>query len=318
MSDSLFNTIRDCVSKLQRNTRQSSVEIDLEELYPDALTAWGVENPSDLEYRVELSRRMALAFDDSDQIILLDDVALVVPESQRVMLLGLRCFDRSLLSALWLSTGFRCGGKIIVYSPPNAVEMSNYLKLKKLMEERLQRSIQIQILYEDENGQLLELIQIFQNNPKQYTEICETFAQRSPDDFHSDFHVQALKRHMDKILEGVSRSFVFPYEMTEFHRQEFQSYSDRLKFPDEPDNDKAKHNFFLRSQAFTALPKLVAAAPDGTVISNYEQYNKAIEHLDPIHTENTSQNIRVNSNHRAKEIEAIFFSYVCYRYLLEL
>jgi hypothetical protein len=279
----------------------------LDALYPDALAAWGVENPADLGYRVELSRRMALAFDDSDQIILLEDIALVIPESQRGMLLGLRCYDRSLLSALWLSSGFRSGGKIIVYSPPNAVELSNYLKLKKLMEERLSRSIPIQVLYEDEKGQLLELIQIFESNPKKYTEICETFAQRSPNDFHSDFHVQALKRHMDQILQGVNRSFVFPYEMTEFHRQEFQSYSDRLKFPDAPDNDKAKHNFFLRSQAFTALPKLVAAAPDGTVISNYEQYNKAIEHIDPIHTENTSQNIRVNFNCLVKETEAIFF-----------
>ena len=294
MSDSLINTVRGCASKLQRNTRKPSVEINLEELYPDALAAWGVENPSDLEYRVELSRRMALAFDDSDQIILLDDIALVKPESQRAILLGLRGYERSLLPSLWLSTGFRCGGKIIIYSPPIPVEMSNYLKLKKIMEEWLSRSIPIQILYEDENGQLLELIQIFENNTKQYTEICETFAQRSPDGFQLDSHIRIFKKHIEKILEGVNRSFVFPYEMTEVHRQEFQSYSDRLKFPDVPDNDKAKHNFFLRSQAFTALPKLVAAAPDGTLIRNYEQYNKVLEHIDPVHTENKSENIQVN------------------------
>jgi hypothetical protein len=103
-----------------------------------------------------------------------------------------------------------------------------------------------------------------------------------------------LKRHIEKILEGVNRSFVFPYEMTEFHQQELQLYSDRLKLPDIPTNDKAKHNFFLRSQAFTALPKLLAASPDGTIIDHYQQYIKTLEQLDPIHTENTSENIQVN------------------------
>jgi hypothetical protein len=308
MPNSLINTVRKCISNLQHNTSQpSSREINIPGLCPDALAAWGVEHPADLSYRVELARRIALAFNDSDQIILLDDVALVVPESERAVFLGMRGCDRSLLPALWLSTGFRCGGKIIVYSPPNAVELSNYLKLKKIIEERLQRSIQIQILYEDENGQLLELIQIFENNPKQYTEICETFVQRSPNDFHPDFHVRTLKKHIEKILEGVNRSFIFPYEMTEFHRQELQSYADRLKFPDMPTNDKAKHNFFLRSQAFTALPKLLAASPDGTIIDNYQQYIKTLEHLDPIHTENTSQNIQVNIYYLSKEIEAIYF-----------
>jgi hypothetical protein len=295
MPNSFINTVRNCISSLKQHSSQpSSEEINLSDFGPDALAAWGVEHPADLSYRIELSRRIALAFDDSDQIIFLDDVALVVPESQRVILLGLRSLDRTLLPALWLSTGFRCGGKMIVYSPPNPVELDNYLKLKKLIEERLQRSIQIQILYEDSNGQLLELINIFQNDSNKYTEICETFAQRSPNDFDPQYHIKTLKKHIDKIVEGVNRSFVFPYETTELHRQELQAFSDRLKLPDVPSNDKAKHNFFLRSQAFTALPKLLAASPDGTIIDHYKQYIEKIENLDPIHTENTSQNIEVS------------------------
>jgi hypothetical protein len=297
MPNSLINTIRNCISNLQQqhNSQPSSREISLPGLCPDALAAWGVEHPADLSYRVELARRIASAFDDSDQIILLDDVALVVPESERAVFLGIRGCDRSLLPALWLSTGFRCGGKIIVYSPPNPVELEDYLKLKKLIEERLQRSIQIQILYEDLNGQLLELINIFQNDSNKYTEICETFAQRSPNHFDSQYHIQTLKKHIDKIVKGVNRSFVFPYEMTELHQQELQAYSDRIKLPDMPTNDKAKHNFFLRSQAFTALPKLLAASPDGTIIDHYQKYIETIEHLDPVHTENTSQNVEVNT-----------------------
>lgn len=295
MTNSLFNTIRTCTTNLQQqSSAPSSREIHLPGLCPDALAAWGVEHPADLSYRVELARRIASTFNDSDQIIILDDVALVVPESERAVFLGMRGCDRSLLPALWLSTGFRLGGRVIVYSPPNSVELGNYLKLKKTIGERLQRAIQIEILYEDSNGQLLKLIEIFEKNPEQYTNICETFAQRSPNDFHPDYHIQMLKRHMEEIIGNINRSFVFPYEMTEFHQQELQSYSDRLILPDIPTNDKAKHNFFLRSQAFTALPKLLAASPDGSIIDHYEQYTKTLEQLDPIYTENTSKNVQVN------------------------
>lgn len=294
MLNSLINTVRNCSSSLQeRGSQPSSREINLPGLCADALAAWGVEHPADLSYRVELARRIATTFDDSDQIIILDDVAMVVPESERAVFLGMRGCDRSLLPALWLSTGFRRGARVITYSPPNSVELENYLKLKKLLEESLQHSIEIRILYEDSQGDLLELLSIFENDPQNYTHICETFAQRSPGEFYPQYHIQVLKRHLEKIIEDVHRSFVFPYEMTEFHQQELQSYSDRLKLPDIPTNDKAKHNFFLRSQAFTALPKLLAAAPDGTIIDHYQQYIDTIEKLDTMHTENTAENIRV-------------------------
>ena len=167
------------------------------------------------------------------------------------------------------------------------------MKLKKLIEDRIQCSIRIRLLYEDSNGQLLELLEIFQTDLVQYTNICEQFARRSPTEFYPEYHIRMLKRHMEQIIEGIDRSFVFPYEMTEFHQQELQAYADRLKLPDIPTNDKAKHNFFLRSQAFTALPKLLAATPDGTIIDHYQQYTQAIEQLDSVHTKNTKENIQV-------------------------
>ncbi|CAF4094867.1 unnamed protein product [Adineta steineri] len=310
MSNSVSDIIRDCVLNSQQHGNQpTSREINIPGLCPDALAAWGVEHPADLSYRVELARRIASTFDDSDQIIILDDVALVVPESERSVFLGMRGCDRSLLPALWLSTGFRCGGRVIVYSPPNPVELTNYLILKKNIEERLQRLIQIQILYEDCNGQLLELLNIFETNLIKYTEICESFAQRSSKDFYPEYHVQILKRHIDKILEGVNRSFVFPYEMTEFHQEQLQCYSDRLKWPNIPSNDKAKHNFFLRSQAFTALPKLLAASPDGTIINNYQQYIETLEHFDSIHTENTLSNIQVFAEAVIQAIDQLYHKY---------
>jgi len=295
MLHSLISTVREYTSSLQngQNSQPTSREINLQALCPEALAAWGVEHPADLSYRVELARRIASTFDDADQIIILDDVALVVPESERAVFHGIRGCDRSLLPALWLSTGFRFGGQVIVYSPPNQIELENYLKLKKLIEDRIQCSIRIRLLYEDSNGQLLELLEIFQTDLVQYTNICEQFARRSPTEFYPEYHIRMLKRHMEQIIEGIDRSFVFPYEMTEFHQQELQAYADRLKLPDIPTNDKAKHNFFLRSQAFTALPKLLAATPDGTIIDHYQQYTRAIEQLDSVHTKNTKENIQV-------------------------
>jgi hypothetical protein len=249
MATTLFNTVLKCTPNLRhRGSQPSSRELNLPGLCPDALAAWGTDHPADLSYRVELARRIALTFNNADQIILFDDVGLVVPQSERAVFHGMRGCDRSLLPGLWLSAGFRHGGRILVYCPPNPVEMETYLKLKKLIEERLQRSIQIQVLYEDSNGKLHELINIFEKNLYKYNEICETFAQRSADEFLPEYHVNMLKRHFNEITKDVNHSFVFPYEMTEFHQNELQVYSDRLSLPDLAINDKAKHNLYLKSK----------------------------------------------------------------------
>ena len=293
MATTLLNTVLKCTPNLRhRGSQPSSRELNLPGLCSDALAAWGTDHPADLSYRVELARRIALTFNNADQIILMDDVGLVVPQSERTVFHGLRGCDRSLLPGLWLSAGFRLGGQIIVYSPPNPVEMATYLKLKKLIEDRLQRSIQIKVLYEDSNGHLHELIHLFEKNPNKYTEICELFAQRSVDEFSPEYHIHMLKRHLNEIIKGVNHSFVFPYEMTEFHRNELQEYSDRLVLPDLPINDKAKHNLFLKSKGFNSLPVLIGVAANGKLIDNYQDYIQIIEDLNPIHMENTPENIR--------------------------
>jgi hypothetical protein len=292
MATTLLNTVLKCTPNLRhRGSQPSSRELNLPGLCSDALAAWGTDHPADLSYRVELARRIALTFNNADQIILMDDVGLVVPQSERAVFLGMRGCDRSLLPGLWLSTGFRFGARILVYSPPNPVEMETYLKLKKLIEERLQRSIKIQIHYEDSNGYLHELIHIFEKNLPKYIEICELFAQRSLEDFHPEYHIQMLKRHFNEFTKGINHSFVFPYEMTEYHQNELQSYSDHLSLPDLPINDKAKHNLFLKSKGFNSLPILIAVSADGSLIDDYQDYIRIVEHLDPIHTENTIENV---------------------------
>ncbi|CAF1386943.1 unnamed protein product [Rotaria sordida] len=293
MTTALFDTVVKCTPHLCHHKSQpSSHKINLADLCSDALAAWGTDHPADLSYRVELARRMALSFNNADQIILMDDTALVVPQSERILFTDMRGCERSLLPGLWLSAGFRCGGRILVYSPPNPVEMKIYLKLKKLIEERLQRSVQIQILYEDSNGHLYDLISIFQGNLNKYNELCELFAQRSPKEFYPEYHIYMLKRHLNEITKGIHHSFVFPYEMTELHRQELQPYSDRLTLPDVPINDKAKHNLFLKSKGFHSLPILIAVSASGKLIDNYQEYIQTMEHHNPIHIENSLENIQ--------------------------
>ena len=123
---------------------------ELNKLSADDLANWGVEHCAELEYRAELARRIAQTFDKADTILLFDNI----PPAGLDGLTGqdVSDFDRSLLSALWFSTGFPNGGKVLVYAPPNPVEMKSYLKLKKLVEQRLQKHVPIQIFYETKKG----------------------------------------------------------------------------------------------------------------------------------------------------------------------
>ena len=310
MATTLLNTVLKCTPNLRhRGSQPSSRELNLPGLCSDALAAWGADHPADLSYRVELARRIALSFNNADQIILLDDVSLVVPESERAVFHGMRGCDRSLLPALWLSAGFRAGGRVLVYSPPNPVEMGTYLKLKKLIEDRLQRPIQIQVLHEDSNGNLLELISIFEKNYLQYNELCESFAQRSPEEFSPEHHIHMFKRHFTEITKGIKHSFVFPYEMTEFHRTELQAYSHCISLPDIPVNDKAKHSLYLKSKGFNSLPILIAVASNGKVIDNYEEYMQIIEGRTPVDRENTNENIQSFARGVIQAIDQLYEQY---------
>ena len=288
MATTLLNKVLNCSPNLHRHGSQSpSRKRNLPDVSADALAAWGTDYPADLNYRVELSRRIALTFNNADQIILMDDTGLAVPHSERASFHGLRGCERALLPSLWLSSGFRSGGRILVYCPPTPVEMETYLRLKKLIEKHLQRSIEIQILYEDSNGHLIELISIFEKNNHKYMEICELFAARSSKEYDPRYHVYMLKKHFNEITKNVRHSFVFPYEMTEFHRNELQSYSDHFSLPDVPINDKAKHNLFLKSKGFNSLPILFAISSSGKLIDNYQEYLQTNEH-----SENNFKNIQ--------------------------
>ncbi|CAF4382822.1 unnamed protein product, partial [Adineta steineri] len=110
--------------------------------------------------------------------------------------------------------------------------------------------------------------------------VCEKFVERSPAEFYPEYHVRMVQRHFETIMKDVRRSFVFPYDMNKWHQDEIGSYSDRLYFPDVSNNDKAQHHFFLRSNGFTALPRLIAVSIDGSLIENYQELMKNMEQVE--------------------------------------
>jgi hypothetical protein len=288
------DTVLNCTPNLRHDSSEPLLhESHLCRLAPNELAAWGAKHSTNLAYRIELARRIALAYDDADQIILFDDIAVIVPEWQGTGSLGIRGLDRVLLSTLWLSTGFMHGGCVLVYSPPNTIEMEGFLKLKRLIEEHLYKSITIQVFYEDLSGQLLDLCDVFEKDTKKYANLCLDFAQDLPHIFHPEYHIEMLKRHIETITQGTKRSFVFPYETTELHQRKLEPYSDRLKLPDIPSNDKAKHNLFLRTKGFDALPKLLAVSPNGALTDNYDQYIEILKNLDPADLENEPHHVEV-------------------------
>lgn len=296
MATELSNTVLGCIPNFSHEDSQVlDPELHLKNLSLTELAEWGFKHSTDLSYRIELAHRIALTYDDADQLIIFDDITVIVPEWQGSGSIGIRGFDRALLPSLWLSIGFRRGGCVLVYPPPNSIEIESFLKVKKLVEDHLHRSITIRVFYEDASGHLLDLIEVFEKDQIKYENICEEFAQQTLSEFHPEYHIELLQRHIETITKDIQRSFVFPFEMTELHQKKLQAYSDRLKMSEIPSNDKAKHNFFLRTKGFDALPRLLAVSPNGTLVDNYDQYREALKNVDPKDLEKEPHNIQVST-----------------------
>jgi hypothetical protein len=104
-------------------------EIDLANLSNPDLQRMGIENPADLNYRVEVSRRLAKRF-EAKKLLVFYDVAFAVPEAQRPQLKALLGYERILAPALMLSPGFEYGVSVLVAAPPNPIEREIALAFK--------------------------------------------------------------------------------------------------------------------------------------------------------------------------------------------
>ena len=157
-----------------------------------------------------------------------------------------------MLPTLWLAIGFQHGASIIVYAPPNPIELREYLKVKDLCEKHLGRTIEIRIFFNGEN-----ILPIYQKNFNEYVELCKSFAKSAPP-FTDVFHVEEFKRHFQPIAGRFNRSFVFPFQTMNIHRDALSAFQN-IVLPDVPTVDKAKHNFILRQHQFTHLPDLIVS-----------------------------------------------------------
>lgn len=189
-------------SLIKQLFRSSKQLVDLRSYSRDDLAAYGIEHCAELEYRVELSRRIAQTFGNADTLTIFDNIVCSV--ATRMISGSVPDTNRSLSTALWLSTGFIQGGKVLLYAPPNPVEIKSYLILKKMLEERLQRQIPVQILYETEDGNLIDILNIYLQNSSNYNKMCEQFSQRPSNTLIADFHfyLDLIKRHYDTITRG--------------------------------------------------------------------------------------------------------------------
>src|SRR3990170_6303172 len=105
---------------------QSTIETQLRSNSPEELQSHGIEHFADLDYRVEVARRMAQN-SGTTHALLFDDVAFAVPEEQRPKLHALPGYERALLPALFLAPGFENGASVLVSAPPNPIERQNVL-----------------------------------------------------------------------------------------------------------------------------------------------------------------------------------------------
>lgn len=212
-----------------------------------------------LEYRAELSRRFASAF-DADHLIVFDDVAMVTGESERQLnLAAIQGCDRALLPTLWLSIGFEYGGTVIVYAPPNPIEIREFLSIRKKIEDKLQQKIPIRILFNGSD----DILELYEKSSDDYTNLCMKYATDLSfrPTFTSEYHIAQVKTYANEILNKISnkrRTLIFPFEVTPYHVQEFSNDA-RFILPDLPTNDKAKHNFLLRQGGFDKLPRLLVS-----------------------------------------------------------
>ena len=227
-------------------------QMDLSSMSDEDFQAFAFQNASSFDYRIELAHRIARNF-RADHLIIFDDVALTVSKSERATsFVAVQGCDRSLLPALWLATGFQHGATILLYTPPNPIELREYLRVKHRFEQRLKRPIRVRMFW---NGN--DIFSIYENNVNDYIDLCRTSPQKRKE-FYDEFHIDQLKENLQLICADAQHSFVFPFETMQLHRDALAHYP-QLVLADVPTIDKAKHNLLLRQHHFSELPNLLVS-----------------------------------------------------------
>jgi len=274
-------------------------EIDLGNLSNPDLQRMGIENPADLNYRVEVSRRLAKRF-GAKQLLVFDDVAFAVPEAQKPHLKALPGYERILAPALMLSLGFEDGTSVLVAAPPNPIEREITLAFKSQLEKRLGKSVVLKVLWENREGNLID---IFSLGEEDYLKLCEEYASHLDDPqnltkYTPFYHLDVVSQHAHELFG--EKTLVIPFQTTPYHYERALGL-ENVSLPSIPNMDKVRNNFLLRKDGFEDIPFMIGVTSDGRLITNIEE----LEQLDEEKLPPTDENIRLFASGILEAIEKL-------------
>ena len=277
-------------------------EIDLANLSGPDLQKMGIENPADLNYRVEVSRRLAKRF-GAEELLVFDDVAFAVPEAQRPHLKALPGYERVLAPALMLLPGFEYGASVLVAAPPNPIEREITLAFKSQLEKRLGKSVVLKVLWENREGNLID---IFSLGEEDYLKLCKEYASYLDDPknltkYTPFYHLDVVSQHVHELFG--KKTLVIPFQTTHYHYERALGL-ENVSLPSIPNMDKVRNNFLLRKDGFEDIPFVIGVTSDGRLITNIEE----LEQLDEEKLPPTDENIRLFTSGIVEAIEKLIES----------
>jgi len=275
-------------------------KIDLANLSGPDLQRMGIENPADLNYRIEVSRRLANRF-GTKKLLVFDDVAFALPEAQRQYLKAPLGYERIILPALMLSPGFEDGASVLVTAPPNPIEREITLAFKSQLEKRLGKSVVLKVLWENREGNLIDIFSLVKED---YLKLCEGYASYLDDPqnltkYTPFYHLDVVSQHAHELFG--EKTLVIPFQTTHYHYERALGL-ENVSLPSIPNMDKVINNFLLREAGFEDIPFMIGVTSDGRLITNIEELEQLDKEklLPP-----TDENIRLFASGIVEAIEKL-------------
>ncbi len=252
---------------MNRSERMRPVE--LRNLGLKDLQKFGMENPANLKYRVEVASRIAEST-GSAKAFLYDRISGSNTTPWRIN--NRQEHERAILPGLFMATGFKKGAVTIVAGLPTESEISSARMLKKRLEQDLRKNINYEILFEHD-GKVVDLMTI---NDDDYNRVNNSFTKRVANGDNSHFgvnyHPNVAKHHISSALIPNEKALVMPFIPSNEHNDMFaqEIESGKIVLPKIPDMDKAHNTFLLREHGFKYLPEMIIIEVNGNEIDSYE------------------------------------------------
>lgn len=244
--------------------------VELSALSLKDLQKFGMENPANLKYRVEVATRIAKSTMTSkgifyDEISESNDTPWKIKKKQK--------FERVILPGLLMAPGFEKGAVTVVAGLPTEAEICSAKMLKKHMEQDLGKKVNYEILFEYE-GKIINLMTI---NHDDYNRVNNSFTRKVANGDYShfgvDYHAGVIKDHLSTTLLPDDKAFIMPFVRRNDHDHIFvkEIKSGRVVLPDIPYMDKASNTLLLREHGFKHLPEMVIVGSNGKIIASHKE-----------------------------------------------